>query len=51
MVILLVWFVGILAVLAMKKIQPNNKIYPLWVAFVCVVFTLFVISYVLAKKE
>lgn len=37
-VILLVIFYGIAiaGIAVMKKIQPEDKIYPIWVAFICV---------------
>ena len=35
------WVLGILCVLWMKKIEPNNKIYPVWVLFIALAFTLF----------
>lgn len=43
-VILLVIFYGIAiaGIAVMKKIQPEDKIYPIWVAFICVAFTCFV---------
>ena len=44
-VTVIVWIIGIIGIGIMKKIQPYNKIYPVWVAFVCIVFTCFVISY------
>ncbi len=47
-VILLVIFYGIAiaGIAVMKKIQPEDKIYPIWVAFICVAFTCFVIWHV-----
>ena len=42
----LVYVVGIAGIAAMKKIQPEDKIYPIWVVFVCVVVTCFVIWHV-----
>ena len=43
-VILLVIFYGIAiaGIAVMKKIQPEDKIYPILVAFICVAFTCFV---------
>nr|DAT51728.1 MAG TPA: hypothetical protein [Caudoviricetes sp.] len=43
-VILLVIFYGIAiaGIAVMKKIQPEDKIYPTWVVFICVAFTCFV---------
>lgn len=42
----LVWCVGIICILVMKKIHPWDKLYPLYVLAVCVIFTVFVISHV-----
>ena len=42
----LVYVVGIAGIAAMKKIQPEDKICPIWVVFVCVVVTCFVIWHV-----
>ncbi len=38
---MVVWFIGFLCIKAMKKIEPNNRIYPVWVLFIVVLFTLF----------
>lgn len=35
------WGLGAVCVLVMKKIEPNNKIYPVWALFISLVFTLF----------
>ncbi len=35
------WVLGAVCVLVMKKIEPNNKIYPVWALFISLVFTLF----------
>lgn len=42
----IVWGAGVLGICIMKKIQPENKIYPVWAAVVCVAFTLFLKWYV-----
>ena len=42
----LIYVAGIIGVAIMKKLQPWNNIYPVWVAVVCVVFTLTVIAHV-----
>ena len=34
------WMIGFNCILIMKKIEPNNKIYPIWVLFVLIAFTL-----------
>lgn len=38
-----IWLVGILCVLVMKKIEPDNKIYPVWALFIALAFTLFAV--------
>ncbi len=38
----IVYIIGIICTAVMKKIQPENKIYPVWVVFVCVALTVFV---------
>ena len=47
-VILLAIFyaVGIAGIVIMRKIEPENKIYPIWVAFICIAFTCFLICHV-----
>lgn len=39
------WIIGVACVLIMKKIEPKNKIYPAWVLFIEVAFTLFAVFY------
>lgn len=39
-----IWIVGAICVLVMKKIEPDDKIYPVWVLFIAIVFTLFAIQ-------
>lgn len=41
-----VYLVGIIGIVVMKKIQPDDWIYPAWVVIVCILFTLFVGWYV-----
>lgn len=36
-----VWMIGSICALVMKKIEPNNKIYPVWVLFIQLMFTAF----------
>lgn len=36
-----IWIVGIICVLIMKRIEPNNKIYPVWALFIALAFTCF----------
>lgn len=42
---LIMWMVGIVGIWVMRKIQPEDKIYPIWVVFVCVAIICFVIYY------
>lgn len=35
------WILGFICVWVMKKIEPDNKIYPVWVLFIAIAFTLF----------
>ena len=42
---LIMWMVGIVGIWVMRKIQPEDKIYPIWVVFVCVAIACFVIYY------
>lgn len=39
-----IWLIGITCVLVMKKIEPDNKIYPVWALFIATMFTLFAVS-------
>ncbi len=36
-----IWFLGLLCVFIMRKIEPNNRVYPVWALFIAVAFTLF----------
>ncbi len=47
-VITLIIFYGIAiaGIVVMKKIQPEDKIYPIWVVFICAAFTCFLIWHV-----
>lgn len=38
----IVWFVAVAGIGIMKKIQPDDKIYPVWAVMVCILLTLFV---------
>lgn len=39
-----IWLLGIAGIITMKKIQPESFIgYAIWVVFVCVAFTVFVL--------
>lgn len=44
LLIALVYIAGIIGVFVMKKIQPEDKIYPIWVVCVCVLFTFCLLS-------
>lgn len=47
LLVLLVYVSAIIGFIWMKKIQPEASwLYLVWVVFVCVVFTLFVVSHV-----
>lgn len=35
------WVLGAICTLIMKKIEPDNKIYPVWALFVASAFTVF----------
>lgn len=49
MVIAIVWIAAILGIICMKKIQPDNVIYPAWAVFVAMAFTAFVLWYSIAN--
>lgn len=41
LIVIEMWIVGAIMVAIMRKVAPeNNDWYPVWVLFVCVVFTL-----------
>lgn len=42
----IVYVIGIIGIAIMKKLQPEDKIYPVWVVVVYVVLTLFLIWYI-----
>lgn len=44
--LVLVYIVGIVCIAVMKKIQPEDKLYPVWVVLVCALLTCFVGWYV-----
>lgn len=37
------WVFGGICVLVMKKIEPDNKIYPVWALFIALAFTIFAV--------
>ena len=43
------WLLGALCVLIMKKIEPQNKVYPVWALFISVMFTLFTLYDLLCR--
>lgn len=38
-----IWVTGGICVLIMKKIEPDNKIYPVWALFIALAFTIFAV--------
>lgn len=42
LLVLIVWIVAFAGICIMKKIQPGDKIYPVWAITVCILLTLFV---------
>lgn len=42
-IVVAMWVFGGLCTLIMKKIEPGNKIYPLWALLVSIMFSLFAI--------
>lgn len=46
LLLLFVYAVGIAGICIMKKMQPEDKIYPVWVVIVCVLLTVFVVWYI-----
>lgn len=45
-VLAIVYIIAIVGIVVMKKIQPEDKIYPVWTVFVCIVLTCFVVWHV-----
>lgn len=41
-IVVLVWIVAFVGIRVMKKIQPNDKIYPVWAVIIAILFTAFV---------
>lgn len=35
-----IWMLGVVAVQVMKKIEPDNKTYPVWVLFIELMYTI-----------
>lgn len=40
--VLIVWIVAVAGICIMKKIQPDDRIYPVWAVMICILLTLFV---------
>lgn len=40
--LIIVYLVAIVGIVVMKKIQPDDRIYPWWVVIVCILITLFI---------
>lgn len=45
-VLLVIYIIAAAGIVVMKKIQPEDKIYPVWAVFVCIVLTCFVVWHV-----
>lgn len=43
--VIIFYISAIVGIPIMKKIEPDNKVYPVWVGFVVVAFTCFLIWY------
>lgn len=43
LMIVIMWVIGIIGVFVMRKIEPDDKMYPAWVLFVILAFTVFAI--------
>ncbi len=46
LLVAIVWIVAIVGICIMKKLQPRDKIYPVWAVMICILLTLFVGWYV-----
>lgn len=42
----IVWGIAGITTKTMKKIEPENRIYPMWVMTVSIIYTIFLILYV-----
>lgn len=45
-ILFIVYIIGLICIFIMKKLQPEDKIYPVWVVVVCVMLTCFLKWYV-----
>lgn len=41
-----VWIVGAIGCVVMKRIQPEDKLYPIYVVLICISLTVFVIGHI-----
>lgn len=44
--LLAIYIIAAAGIVVMKKIQPEDKVYSVWVVFVCIVVTCFLVWYV-----
>lgn len=44
--LLAIYIIATTGIVVMKKIQPEDKVYSVWVVFVCIVVTCFLVWYV-----
>lgn len=44
--LLVIYIIAAAGIVVMKKIQPEDKVYSVWVIFVCIVVTCFLVWYV-----
>jgi hypothetical protein len=42
LLVVVIWIIAIIGICIMKKLQPDDRIYPAWAVAVCVLLTLFV---------
>lgn len=42
---ILVWIVGLKCIPVMKKIEPDNKWYPVYAIVICILYTIWTIVY------
>lgn len=46
LLIALVWIVGIVGCVVMKRIQPDSKLYPIYAISICIILTIFVLRHI-----
>lgn len=44
--LLAIYIIAAAGIVVMKKIQPEDNVYPIWVVFICIVVTCFLVWYV-----